>query len=233
MTTRAQSTIIGVAILLALTVVSLSALTVVVGSLVEESANAAEERRVAATMDAALDPERSGRHERRLPLAEGRLRTVDRSLRVLDGSDPVVEQSVGGLVYAAGDRRVRYVAGATVRSAGNGSRLSGEPSIATRERTLFVGVPVLGASGVAVGGDATVTLRTNVTHDRRHLSGDGYGLAVETRTPGVWERRFGALGATTTRDSFDDDGVPSVVARFPAVRDVYVFVHDLNLEVGR
>ena len=230
MTDRGQSAIIGVAVLLAVTVLSVTALTVAVGSVVEESATAAEARGVASAMDAALDTERSGPSERHLPVAEGRLRTVDRTVRLLDGTEPVVERSVGGLVYAAGDHRVRYVAGATVRDTGGGTRLHAPPSISTRNRTLFVGLPVLGADAVAVDGDGV--LRTHVTHDRRHLSGSGFGLAVETRTPGVWERRFAAMGAATTRRSFDDDGVPSVVARFPAVENVYLFVHELNLEVS-
>jgi flagellin-like protein len=233
MTDRGQSAVVGVAVLLAVTVLSITALTVAVGSVVEEGATAAEARGVAASMDAALDTARSGPHEHRLAVGEGRLRTVERSVRLLDGTEPVAERSVGGLVYAAGDRRVRYVAGATVRDTGDGTRLHAQPSVSTRNRTLFVGLPVLGADAVAVDGGPTAVLRTNVTHERRRLSGDGFGLAVETRTPGVWERRFDAMGATTTRRSFDDDGVPSVVARFPGVRDVYLFVHELNLEVGR
>jgi len=233
MSDRAQSAPIGVAILLAVTVVSLSALTVTVGSVVEDGATEAEARGVAASMDAALDPERSGRHERRLALHEGRLRTVDRSLRVLDGPDVAFERPVGGLVFTAGQRQVRYVTGATIGDTGNGAFLHAAPAVSVRDRTLFVGVTALDADAVAVDGTGTVTLRTNVTHDRRRLSGQGYAVAVETRTPAVWERWFDDMGATTTRRTFDDDGVPSVVARFPDTRVVYVFVHELNLEVGR
>jgi hypothetical protein len=231
---RAQSTIIGVAVLLALTVVSLTALTVAVGSVVEEGADAAAERRVAASMDAALDSERRGRSARDLALHGGRLRVVDRSVRFLDGTDVTLDRPVGGLVYAAGERRVRTVAGTTVRGTGRGARIHGDPpGVAVRDRTLFVSLPVLGAPSVAAAGDTTVVLRTNVTHSRLDPPGGVDGVAVETRTPAVWERRFETLGARTARRSFDDDGVPSVVARFPAVREVHVFVHELRLEVGR
>jgi len=233
MSDRAQSTPIGVAILLAVTVVSMSALTVAVGSVVEEGASEAEARDAAASMDAALDAERHGSHERPLTLHEGRLRTVERSVRVLDGTQIAFERSVGGLVFTAGDRQVRYAAGATVRDTGTGAFLHTPPSLSLRNGTLFVGVSVLDAPAVAVDGPGTVTLRTNVTHDRRHLTGRGYAVAIETRTPAVWERWFDDMGVTTTRRSFDGDDVPSVVARFPDVRDVYVFVHDLNLAVGR
>ncbi|AZH24527.1 DUF7289 family protein [Haloplanus aerogenes] len=233
MSDRAQSAPVGVAILLAVTVVSMGALTVAVGSVVEAGATQAETRAAAGSMDAALDPERSGRHERRLALHEGRLRTVDRSLRVLDGDAVVFERSVDGLVFTAGQRRVRYVAGATVGATGNGAFLHASPPLSVRDGTLFVGVTALDAPAVAVDGPGTVTLRTNVTHSRRRLSGQGYAVAVETRTPAVWERWFEDMGATTARQSFDNDDVPSVVARFPDVQDVYVFVHDMNLEVGR
>jgi hypothetical protein len=230
---RGQSTPIGVAVLLAVTVVSMSALTVAVGSVVQEGASEAEARDAAAAMEAALATDRSGPTERRLALHEGRLRTAERSIRVLDGTRVAFERSAGGLVFAAGDRRVRHVAGATVRETGTGAALATAPSLSVRDRTLFLGVPVLGASAVAVDGPGTVALRTNVTHDRRRLTGGGYAVAIETRTPAVWERWFADLGASTTRRSFDDDGVQSVVARFPGVRDVYLFVHELNLEVGR
>jgi flagellin-like protein len=233
MSDRAQSATIGVAVLLAVTVVSIAALTVTVGSVVEETANASEARSVARAMDDALDAERSGPHERRVTLTEGRLRTVERSVRLLDGTDPVATWSVGGLVYAAGPRRVRYVAGSIVHDAGDGVRLHAAPSVSRRDRALYVGVPILGAERVALDGPTTVALRTNVTHERHHRPGDGVGLAVETETPGVWERQFEAMGATTTRRSFDEDGVPSVVARFGGVDDVYVFADDLHLEVGR
>jgi hypothetical protein len=230
---RAQSTPVGVAILLAVTVVSMSALTVAVGSVVEEGASEAEARGVAASMDAALDAERHGPHERTVTLHEGRLRTVERSVRVLDGDRVAFQRQVGGLVFVAGDRQVRYAAGATVRDTGTGASFHTSPSLSVRDTTLFVGVPTLDAPAISVDGPGTVTLRTNVTHDRRRLTGRGYAIAVETRTPAVWERWFDDVGATTTRRSFDGDDVPSVVARFPDVRDVYVFVHELNLEVGR
>ncbi|WP_248897847.1 DUF7289 family protein [Haloplanus halobius] len=233
MSDRAQSAVIGVAVLLAVTVVSVAALTVTVGSLVDRSADTAEARAAATSMNDALATDRSGPHERQFALHSGRLRTVDRTVRLLQGSEPVVEQSVGGLVYADSNYRVRAVAGATVSDTGGGGRLHTAPSISIRDRTLFVGLPRLGADAVAVGGKTTVTLRTNLTHTRQQFSGGGYALAVETRAPGVWERHFEALGATTTRRSFDDDGVASVVARFPSVRTVHVFVHDLRLEVGR
>ena len=230
---RAQSAPVGVAILLAVTVVSMSALTVAVGSVVQEGASEAEARGAAASIDAALDAERYGPHERPLSLHEGRLRTVERSVRVLVGNRIAFERAAGGLVFAAGDRRVRYVGGATVRGTGTGAVFHTPPSLAVRNGTLFLDVSTLDAPTVAVAGPGTVTLRTNVTHDRRRLTGSGYAVAVETRTPAVWERWFADVGATTTRRSLDDDDVPSVVARFPDARDAYVFVHDLHLEVGR
>lgn len=156
-------------------------------------------------------------------------------MRLVADDETVFDRAAGGLVYATGHQRVRYLAGATVRDTGGGTRLAGDPSIAVRNETLLVSLPVLDADPVGVGGDdTTVTLHTNATHRRRHVDGHArYALAVETRTPGAWERYFEALGASTTRQSFDSDGVPSVVAHFEGVDEAYVFVHHLHLEVRR
>jgi len=233
MTARAQSSIVGVAVLLAVAVVSIAALTVAVGSVIDEGASEAASQDVAASIDDAFDTERSGSHTARLPLYDGRLRTVERSVRILDGPSVAFEYAVDGLVFTAADREVRYLSGATIRSTGGNAAFYTPPPITTRNRSLFLNVATLDTTSVAVDGATAVTLRTNVTHDRRELRGRGTAIAIETRTPAVWERWFESTDATTTRRDIDDDGVPSVVARFPNVRSTYVFVHDLHLEVGR
>jgi hypothetical protein len=232
---RAQSSVVGVALLLGLTVVSFTALTVAVGMVAEEGSNAANARRVAGSLDAALETEGSGPGERRVALGGGRLRTVDRTAGVVaaDTGAFVLRRQVGAVVYADGERRVRHVAGATVRQASPtaGGHFHSPPSVSFRNRTLFVGLTVVDASDTVLDGETTATLSTNITHRRYHRSGSGFAVAIETRTPGPFERYFEALGATTTRES--DDGVPTVVARFPTAREVYVFVHRIELEVGR
>jgi hypothetical protein len=77
-----------------------------------------------------------------------------------------------------------------------------------------------------------VTLETNVSHRRVDLGRGRFAVAVETATPEAFARHFREANATTTRQDFDGDGTPSVVARFPGRRQAYLVVHDLALEVA-
>lgn len=238
---RAQSHVVGVAVLLGVTVASLGLLTASIGAVVQSNAAAADAARVARGLDRAIDPvATTGVNRGRVSFTEGRLYTVRRDVRVLNASGEVASVRTGGLVFEAGDRRVAYVAGAVVRGGDGGSRVFAPPPItASRDSggVLVVGAPRLNATGVAVGasGPTTVVVRTRVTHDRRSLGNGTYRVAVETVTPGAWARFFRERNATVTatdRD-VDGDGVASVVARFPGERVAYLVVHDARLEVER
>ncbi|MDS0293675.1 DUF7289 family protein [Halogeometricum luteum] len=240
-TDRAQSAVVGVAVLLAITVVGIGALTAAAGAVVEEGAAAAATARVADGVDDALDAGTVGETETTVRLSDGTLRTADRTVRVLNGSGVVRSVSAGAVVYESGGRRVSAVAGAVTTDPigrSGGSSMSAPPSVAAANGTLYVGVPALNASGTdavsARGAALPVTLRTAPTHERRVLPADRYRVAVETTAPDAWERGFRQRGATTSRRDFDGDGVPSVVAAFPGERTVHLVVHDLRLrmEVG-
>lgn len=231
---RAQSTVVGVALLLGVTMLSLGVLTASIGTVVQSNAATADAGRVATDLDAALDPvSATGPGRGSVAFTDGNLRRVDRTVRLLNDSDVVERQSVGGLVYTNDHHRVAFVAGAVVRNTGENARLVTDPPFSTSSNVLLVGVARLNASGAdAVGGsNRHVTLRTNVTHRRQALGNDSYRVAVETETPVAWERRFSRAEATTTRRDFDDDGVTSVVADYPGERTTYLVVHDLRLEV--
>lgn len=234
---RAQANVVGVALLLGLTMLSLGALTATVGTVVQEDAAAADADRVAADLDETLNPVAdTGAGRGRVSFTEGRLRVADRTLRVLNDSGTVASVEVDGLVFEAGDRRVAFVAGAVTRGEGNGSRLHAAPSIASSRRALLVGAGRLNASGpdeVAGTTRTDVTLRTNVTHRRRALGNGSYRVAVETSATGAWEAAFARANATTSRRDFDDDGVPSVVADYRGRRVAHLVVHDMRLEVAR
>lgn len=238
---RAQSHVVGVALLLGVTVASLGLLTASIGAVVQSNAAAADAARVARSLDRAVQPvATTGVRRGRVSFTEGRLRSVDRDLRVLNGSGVVATVPTGGLVFEAGDRRVAYVAGAVVRGGDGGSRVFAPPPITATRRAggvLVVGAARLNATGVAVGGSGptTVVVRTRVTHERRALGNGTYRVAVETETPGAWARFFRDRNATVTatdRD-VDGDGVTSVVARFPGERVGYLVVHDAHMEVDR
>lgn len=232
---RGQTAVVGVAVLLAITVVSLAALTATVGTVLEDSSRAVETGRVVRGVDAALDPHAGTPHERRIAVSSGQFRTAPRTIRLLDGRRTLAAWRADALVYGEGTARVAYLGGAVVTGRPGNADLRIAPPISTTDDRLFVGLPVLGTDGVAglAPGAGGAVLRTNVTHDRRTFTKQiGYGLAVETATPGVWERFFADCGATTTRREFDGDGVVSVVARFPA-DEASVTVHDLGLVIRR
>lgn len=233
---RGQSHVVGVTLLLGITVVGLTTLTAGIGAIVQENAATADAERVATDLDAALDPvETTGRHSGDVSFAGGRLRTVERDLRVLDGSGIRRRVAVGGLVFESGDHRVAYVADAIVRGRGEQAWLRDPPPLTTDRASgvLVVSAAHLNASDTAVGGEGTttVTLDTRVEHDRTTLGNGTYRVAIETTTPEPFARWFRERGASVSRRDFDGDGVPSVVGRFPGERVGYLVVHDVHLEV--
>jgi len=233
MTPRGQANVVGVALLLGITVASLGALTAGVGVVVQENAASADTQRVATDLDNALRPvEATGPRQGGVSFAEGRLTTVERDLRVLNESGVVRRVRVGGIVFESRDRRVRYVAGAITRGPRGGETLADPPPVTVGPDVLVVGAPRLNGSGTVAGTEATITLRTDVAHERTALGDGTYRVALETAAPDPLARYFERRGAEVTRRDIDGDGVPSVVARFPGTRTGYLVVHDLNLEVA-
>jgi hypothetical protein len=236
MTERGQTAVVGVALLLAITVLSIAGLTATIGTVVEENAAAAETGRVVRGLDAALDPHAGTPHQRRLAVSRGAFRTAPRTVRLVVGPRTLASWRADALVYGDRSTRVAYLAGAVVTGPPGNARLRVDPTIATTDGSLFVGLPRLGADGddgfdPGAGG---VVVRTNATHERRTFSNHtAYGLAVETSTPGAWDRFFDDRGATTSRRDFDGDGVVSVVARFPGTDEAHLTLHDLGMVMRR
>jgi hypothetical protein len=233
---RAQSHVVGVALLLGITVIAMGALTASTGVVVEQNAAAADAGRVASDLEASLQPvAATGRHHGRVSFARGELRTVERDLRLLNATGTVRQVAVGGLVFESGSRRVGYVAGAVVRGRPGNAWFHAPPPLTLGPDVAIVGAARVNASGTSVAGrgGVSVPLTTRVRHERTALPPGRYRLAVETRTPDAWRRYFERRGANTTVREFDDDGVPSVVADLGSVEDAYLVVHDLGLEVGR
>lgn len=232
---RAQSHVVGVALLLSMTLLAVAGITAGLGSVVDENAARADADRVTADLDDALRPaETTGIRRGTVRFGDGELRTVDRQLRILNDSGTVRVVDIDALVYTVGDRRVAFLGGALTRGAGDGSRLVRPPPIVSAPDggDLVVGAARLGGN-VSASGRTERTLRTNVSHERAALGGGRYRVAVETRATAAWVDAFEARNATvvaTDRD-FDGDGVGSVVARFPDTRTAYLIVHEMRLEV--
>jgi hypothetical protein len=233
---RAQSHVVGVALMLGLGVIALGTLTLTIGALVDSQAGSADAQRVADGFDRAIQgPERTGLHRHEVRFSEGHLSTADRTLRILENGSVVERVPVDALVFENDDNRVTAVAGAVVRE-GGGAWFVSEPRIVDSEANavLVVSAPVLNASSVAAGGEGGVTksIRTNVSHERTELGTGEYAVAVETTTPRPFEEYFAAQNATVDRRQFAGDEAQSVVARYPGRRQAYLVVHDLRLEVG-
>jgi len=231
---RGQAEVVGVALLIGVTVLSLGVLTAGVGVVVEANADAAATARVADGLTDLAGGRPAG--EVRLPLGDGRLRVVDRTVRVVNGTDGTVVRSVEtrGLVYTSGDRRTSLVAGGIVRGRGENARLTAGPSLTIANGTAVVGVTALGSVGTdAVDGDgrAAIRLTTDTTRRRAAADREGVVLAIETATPVAWERHLANRGIETDRTDVDGDGVPSVVVD-PGDRRLTLVVVDLGLEVG-
>lgn len=232
---RAQSHVVGVALLLGIATVALGTLTVGLGGLLDAQAANTDAERVATDLDTALQGvERTGHHSHQVAFTDGRLGTTDRTLRVIKNGSVVARHDVDALVFERENRRVTAVAGAVIRGTGENAWLVSEPPISHSETNsaLIVGVPVLGADHVTVSGKTSRTaLETNVSHTDRELGPGEYAVAIETDAPGPLERYFADQNATTTRRTFAGDNHESVVAHYPGTRDGYLVVHDLNLEV--
>lgn len=232
---RGQTAVVGVAVLLALTVLAVGGLTATAGSIVDDGATTAAATRVGADLATALGPTPED-PETTIELTDGTIRVVNRSVWLLRGDEVVWAGHAGAIVYTDGDHRITGIAGGVVRSDGADSRMIAPSRIAPADGSLYVGVPVLnatGADGIATGDRRlAVTLRTDVETARDTLPADEYRVAVETRDPAAWERHFADRGATTERRDIDGDGVQSVVASFDGPRTVHLVVHDVRLDVG-
>lgn len=234
---RAQSHVVGVALMLGLAVTAIGALTVGVGTVLDTQASNADANRVAQDLDDAVQGvERTGHHSHRVSFAEGSLGTAERTLRLIKNGSVLQRHRIDAVVFESGDRRVRALAGAVVRGQRGNAWFVSEPPIAGSERNsvLVVGAPVLGSNHTAVSGTGgvTTTLRTNVSHTRYDLGTGTFAVAIETATPGPFERHFEHENATVHRQRFPGDDFESVVARYPGQRQGYLVVHELRLEVS-
>lgn len=235
MTVRAQSTVVGVAILLAITVTSMAVLTAGVGSVVDDAASTARADHVADRFVTLLpDSGASGDRVGELRVGRGVVDTVDREIRLVRAGDIVFERAVNALVYEHRGARVVAHAGAVITGTGEDARFRDLPDAALTEggagRTAYVALPVFSTgSGDGLGTGARFDLAVSTTTTTLTLSGGSYRIAVETSSPTPWTRWFHKQRLETGRDDFDGDGIPSVVATIPDTRAVHVVVIDTEV----
>lgn len=233
---RAQSHVVGVALMLGLAVIALGTLTVGIASLVDSQAASADAERVADGFDRAIQgAERTGHHSHRVSFSEGRLQSEDRTLRILDGGSVIESRAVEALVFDNDEYRIVANAGAVLRESSTGTALVSEPSITASEQNevVLVSAPVLNTSHVSIGGQGGISrsIETNVSHSRTDLGTGDFAVAIETASTDAFVRYFDDRGIQTTVRQFQDDEYASIVATFPGERQGYLVTHDLRLEV--
>lgn len=230
---RAQSSIIGVAILVTATVLSIAALTATAGTFVSDGAAAANAQRVAEDFDDVVDADK---RRTRIEFSDGTLRVEPRTLTVSRGDGALISVDVDALVYETRGQRVTTLAGVVVEGSGPQATVRGPlPVVAGPDRHLvdIVALNATGATGISGSTGTAVSVRTNATHEYRTTQRGEYSVAIETATPGAWERAFTAAGLEHTRRDDDDDGVESVVVRLPDDSVLDVAIHDLRAVVSR
>ncbi|GEM_PF-2796707 len=230
--------------MIGLTVLALGGLTVAIGTVVDSGASDAEANRVAEAMTIVAEPgDVIGTAEAELRFGDGSLTTERRTIRVIDASDGSVIERVDSdvLVYTVDDYTVVGGNGAVLRSAGSGATMVERPSVVADRGSsgvLLLGAPEIDAENVSFGtnGQARVTLRAAVSHQRLDLGERTVRLAVQTAYPRAWAEFFERKGATVVNRSrtFTEDGADaesSVVAEFSGQRRTYLVVHQTDLEV--
>ena len=231
---RAQSNVVGVALLLGVTVVALGALTASVGTVVDQHAAASDSRRVAADLDEALRPvETTGVRRATVAFTDGELELLERDVHVLNSSGVVERIDANALRFSTGSRGATYLAGSVLVHGNGWSRTRQRMPVTADSRVLVVSVPALrGSVSVAATGGVSYTLRSNVSHDRRNLGRESYRVAVETTHPAAWKRQFERENATVYERDVDGDGLASVVAHFEGSRTAYLVVHETEVSVS-
>jgi len=227
--TRAVSTVVGVALLVGITMVTLAALTASVGTVVESQADRADANRAADALEGLVSAE--GTTAERLAFSEGRFHTADRDLRILQNGSVLVRERIGALVYDSGEQRVAALGGAVIRQNGASAWFAREPRVTAAESggTTAVVVGAVRIEGsVAVSGTVDTRLRGSASHTRRSLGGGKIGVAVETEPADPWIEYFRDHGATVSRVDLDGDGRASVVGTF-AADEAHLLVHRVEV----
>lgn len=229
---RGQSNVVGVALLLGIAIVSMGALTATIGAIVDSNAAEADATRVAADIETALDPVAStGPRRGTVSFSDGTLSSTERTLQIRVDGTVTQTVRVDALVFESADQRVTFHTGAVVRGEDDHAWMVTPPPITVDEDVLVVSATKLGDNTRSVSGTGGVeaTLETDVSHDRVELGDETFSIAIETETPGAWERFFREQNATV---AVETGSPPVVVATFEGSRTGYLVIHDLSLEVS-
>ncbi|WP_396610556.1 hypothetical protein ACH9L7_09920 [Haloferax sp. S1W] len=232
---RAQSNIVGVALLLGIGVVAIGLVTASVGGLVDAQRTSADAGAAADGFESLRDgtfASEDGVYP--LRVTDGDLVRVNRTVRIIADSGANRTYDADGYVATFGSHRVAFVGGTVARGTGENAQLVTPAPLSSAGDATFLPLPVLNASSTDGGGlDAGSALHTRTTRGVADLPTDTYTVAVETAVPAAWERAYEQRGFEPTRTDFDGDGVPSVAVTLPADQTLTLVRYDLTVEVRR
>ncbi|KAB1192332.1 hypothetical protein GJR96_02290 [Haloferax sp. MBLA0076] len=232
---RAQSNVVGAALLLGIGVVAIGLLTASVGTLVDAQVTTADADAATNGFASLRDGVFAGGNSTHpVRVSDGQLSRVNRTVRVVAEQGANRTYDADGYVATFGDHRIAFVGGAVVRGTGNNSRLVTPVPFSIAGDAAFLPLPTLTASSTDGGGlDGGSVLRARTTRRIDDFPSDEYAIAVETTTPRAWERAFQRRGFNATQTDLDGDGIPSVVATAPDERTLTVATYDLTVVVDR
>jgi hypothetical protein len=234
---RGQSAIIGVALLLGLTIVSVGVLTAGTGILVDEAAKGADAKRVADRMATAYNPSTlEGSATLSLALTGGQVSTAERRITVRRFGDVVAAFDTNVLQFEEGNHQVTVIGQAIVRGQAGRARFVRTPRLVTLfgsdgDRTLSISIVALaGRIDQTVTNQEPLRLHLNGSHDRRNPGAGRYTISIETATPGIWQDYLTDIARSVRIVGDDSSGTKLVVAELGRVSRARLIVHRVEVE---
>lgn len=234
--TRGQSAIIGVALLLGLTIVSVGVLTAGTGILVDEAAQGADAQRVADRLATAYNPSTlEGATTLSLALTGGQLTTEERRITLRRSGDVVATVDTRALRFARGDHHVSVLGQAIIRGQADRARFVRDPGLVTvfgaeDDRTLSVSITSLsGQVDESMSQQTSLRLRLHGSHERRDPGAGRYSISIETATPELWEAYLADIAVSVRIEGADTSQTKVVVAELGRVSRARLIIHQVEI----
>jgi flagellin-like protein len=234
---RGQSAVIGVALLLAITVVSVGVLTAGTSILVEEAAQEADLERIGDTIVSGYQPTTlEGTRTMSLSLTGGTLLTEQREITVSRYGDVIARVQTVALRYERANRAVSIVGGGILQTRAGGTAFVREPNMVSSfggdgERILILSLVALtGTVEESIDEPRRVPLAFEATHERRDPGAGRYTVRLETAHPSVWMRYFEERGVDVRLVDHPGEAADVVVADLGLVTEARLIIHHVEVQ---
>ncbi|WP_330631336.1 DUF7289 family protein [Halocatena halophila] len=226
---RGQSHVVGVALLLAITIISMSVLTMSVGTLIDAGQSRDEHERVGTALERLNDPSSPDRTS--LTATIGTISTAPREITVSTSTGADYRFETTAIVYTNGHHRVSTLCGAVISGQPGNAWFRSTPRVFSPESASvrLIRLTAISTSGFdrLQGAHTFNRQRSRTHHSHDTLTGS---LSIETATPGPFERFFRARGYAPSREDPDSDGIPSVSVSFTQKRRTILMIRNITVE---